>query len=117
MRASYLTSRSMGLLLLSATSVVAIVLPAGLSNTTLISTINTTFNNKLHFATGTGPVRTADGDLWTLAVARGAKLLQGMRSSDAQAAALYGLGTTAESPFDGDLVAKLREWGYNDANE
>ncbi|KAI4640738.1 hypothetical protein J4E93_008329 [Alternaria ventricosa] len=117
MRASYLTSRSMGLLLLSATSAVAIVLPAGLSNTTLISTTNTTFNNKLHSATGTGPVRTAADDLWTLAVARGAKLLQGMRSSDAEAAALYGLGTTAESPFDGDLVAKLREWGYNDATE
>ncbi|KAI4667815.1 uncharacterized protein J4E88_010066 [Alternaria novae-zelandiae] len=95
----------------------AIVLPAGLSNTTLISTIKTTFNNKLHSATGTDPVRTATGDLWTLAVARGAKLLQGMRSSDAEAAALYSLGTTAESPFDGDLVAKLREWGYNDANE
>ncbi|KAJ4316919.1 Mitochondrial import inner membrane translocase subunit tim8 [Neodidymelliopsis sp. IMI 364377] len=37
-----------------------------------------------------------------------------MKSSDASAATLYGMGTTAESPFDGDLISKLREWGYND---
>ncbi|KAI2487463.1 Vacuolar amino acid transporter protein 1 [Pyrenophora tritici-repentis] len=26
-------------------------------------------------------------------------------------------GTTAESPFDGDLIDELREWGYNDDND
>ncbi|KAG9387779.1 Vacuolar amino acid transporter protein 1 [Pyrenophora tritici-repentis] len=64
-----------------------------------------------------GLVLVADNDLWTLAVARGAKLLQGMKASDTEAATLYGLGTTAESPFDGDLIDELREWGYNDDND
>ncbi|KAJ4344056.1 Mitochondrial import inner membrane translocase subunit tim8 [Ascochyta clinopodiicola] len=54
-----------------------------------------------------------DQDPWTLSVDRGTKLLQGMRSSDAVAATLYGLGRTAESPFDGPLTSKLLEWGYN----
>ena len=40
-----------------------------------------------------------------------------MRDSDAEAATIYGLDTTAESPFDGDLIDKLREWGYNDNND
>ena len=100
-----------------ATSVLAIVPPVAPSNTTLTFFSNSTFANKLHFDAATEPFTAADDDRWTLAVARGAKLLQGMKSSDAEAAALYNLGTTAESPFDGDLVAKLREWGYNDANE
>ncbi|UPX11680.1 Mitochondrial import inner membrane translocase subunit tim8 [Ascochyta rabiei] len=37
-----------------------------------------------------------------------------MKSSDAVAATLYGLGNTAEAPFDGLLTSKLLEWGYND---
>jgi len=64
-----------------------------------------------------GLVKVADDDLWTLAVARGAKLLQGMKVSDADAATLCGLGTTAESSFDGDLIDTLRDWGYNDDND
>lgn len=56
----------------------------------------------------------ANDDVWAISVARGTKLLSGMRSSDASAAALYNLGTTAESPFDGDLHTKLEEWGYAD---
>lgn len=64
----------------------------------------------------TDPVTAAagDNDPWTLSVARGTKLLVGMKSSDAIAASAYGLDKTAESPFDGDLISKLREWGYND---
>jgi hypothetical protein len=37
-----------------------------------------------------------------------------MKGSDTEAATLYTLGTTSESPFDGDLIDKLKEWGYND---
>jgi hypothetical protein len=40
-----------------------------------------------------------------------------MKVSDAEAATLYNLGTTAESRFDGDLIDQLREWGYNDATD
>lgn len=50
---------------------------------------------------------------WTQAVARGAKLLQGMKGSDAEAAALYGM-RTAESPFDGDCREDFKTWGYNE---
>lgn len=58
---------------------------------------------------------TATADLWRESIDRGTKLLTGMKSSDSNAAALYGFPTdTAESPFDGPLVDKLREWGYND---
>lgn len=54
-------------------------------------------------------------DLWPAAVNRGTKLMTGMKSDDATAAALYGFPTdTAESPFDGLLVEDLRTWGYND---
>lgn len=55
-----------------------------------------------------------DEDPWTLSVARGTKLLTGMKGSDTEAATLYNLPSTAESPFDGDLVETLRTWGYND---
>lgn len=66
------------------------------------------FDSSNHTATAT------DEDAWSLSIARGTKLLTGMTSSDASAAALYGLPTTAESPFDGDLTSTLREWGFND---
>jgi hypothetical protein len=59
----------------------------------------------------------APDDKWTLSVQRGAKLLQGMQASDKEAAALYGLGETAESPFDGDLHDTLISWGWNDNTE
>jgi hypothetical protein len=64
----------------------------------------------------TGPITAADDDPWSLSVAHGTKLLQGMQGSDADAdaAILYNLGSTAESPSDGDLINKLKEWGYND---
>jgi hypothetical protein len=51
---------------------------------------------------------------WDQAVERGAKLLRGMKSSDAEAAVSYNTGDTVESPFDGDGVAAFREWGYSD---
>jgi hypothetical protein len=101
----------MRFLLWFATSVLILVVPDALSNTTLTSTHET------HFHVRTGPVTTADDDPWTLSVTRGAKLLQGMKVSDAEAATLYNLGTTAESRFDGDLIYQLREWGYNDATD
>jgi hypothetical protein len=41
-------------------------------------------------------------------------MLQRMKGSDAEAVTLYSLGNTAESPFDGDLISQLREWGCND---
>jgi len=97
--------------LLSAASTLAIVITFAHCDTTFTSKTNVTFTNENHF-----DVR-ADDDPWTLSVARGAKLLQGMKASDAEAATLYNLGTTAESPFDGDLIDKLREWGYNDATD
>lgn len=56
-------------------------------------------------------------DAWTLSIARGSKLLQGMKSSDSEVAILYGLGTSAESPYDGDLHSNLTSWGYNDNPE
>jgi hypothetical protein len=59
----------------------------------------------------------AGEDKWTLSVQRGAKLLQGMKADDRAAAALYGLGETAESPYDGDLRDTLASWGYNDNTE
>lgn len=59
----------------------------------------------------------APNDKWTISVQRGAKLLQGMKASDKEAATLYGLGETAESPFDGDLHDTLVSWGWNDNTE
>jgi hypothetical protein len=109
--------RSMRILLLLATSCLVIVVPAVASNITLTSQNNTTFTKENHLDIRTGPVATADDDPWTLSVKRGAKLVQGMKASDTEAATLYDLGATAESPFDGKLVEKLREWGYNDAND
>jgi hypothetical protein len=101
-------------LLLFANSIFALAVPDALCNLTTSSEHNLTFANDNHFD---GPVKTADDNPWTLSVNRGAKLLQGMKASDAEAAALYNLGVTAESPFDGDLIDKLREWGYNDATD
>lgn len=59
----------------------------------------------------------AGEDKWNLSVQRGAKLLQGMKADDKTAAALFGLGETAESPYDGDLHDTLESWGYNDNTE
>jgi hypothetical protein len=81
------------------------------------SAANRTFPSRVPIEEWPGPAKTAVDDLWTLSVARGTKLLQGMKVSDAEAASLYGLDKTAESPFDGDLVNKLRGWGYNDNND
>ncbi|EUC47215.1 hypothetical protein COCMIDRAFT_24834 [Bipolaris oryzae ATCC 44560] len=80
-------------------------------------TTNSTFPSEHPLEEWSEPVKAAADDPWTLSVARGAKLLQGMRSNDADAASLYGLATTAESPFNGNLIDKLREWGYNDNND
>lgn len=63
------------------------------------------------------PAATATGDstqLWFDSVTRGAKLLAAMKGSDAEAASLFRMGATAQSPFDGDLREKLREWGWHD---
>jgi hypothetical protein len=57
----------------------------------------------------------ADGNAeWARSVARGAKLLQGMKVSDNEAATLFGLGATAESQFDGDGKKAFDTWGYAD---
>jgi len=40
-----------------------------------------------------------------------------MKADDKTAAALYGLGETAESPYHGDLHDTLVSWGYNDNTE
>jgi hypothetical protein len=40
-----------------------------------------------------------------------------MKSDDKAAAILYGLGETAESPYDGELHDTLLSWGYNDNTE
>lgn len=53
-------------------------------------------------------------DLWSQSVARGTKLLLAMHADDNSAASLYGLGSTAESPFDGSLESTLTQWGYAD---
>jgi hypothetical protein len=101
-------------LALFATSACARIAP---SNLTASSTFdNATTANDSHLDDWTGLFTAADDDPWTLSVARSAKLLQGMKGSDADAdaATLYNLGSSAESPFDGDLIDKLKEWGYND---
>ncbi|USP75837.1 hypothetical protein yc1106_03111 [Curvularia clavata] len=100
---------------LYAASVFALVVPDLSSEP--VSTANGTLLNDTPFEEWFRPTKAAGGDedgLWTLSVARGTKLLQGMKGSDAEAANLYGLEKTAESPFDGDLIDTLREWGYND---
>ena len=104
----------MRFLLLFASSALVLAVPNNLPNFTIGSEHNLTFANDNHID---GPVTTADDDSWKQTVARGAKLLRGMKASDAEAATLYDLGASAESPFDGDLIDKLREWGYNDATD
>jgi hypothetical protein len=104
----------MRFLLLFASSALVLAVPNNLPNFTIGSEHNLTFANDNHID---GPVTTADDDSWTQSVARGAKLLRGMKASDAEAATIYDLGASAESPFDGDLIDKLREWGYNDATD
>lgn len=84
---------------------------------TITSAANKTLPSKNLLEGWSEATNAAADDPWTLSVARDAKLLQGMRSSDADAASLYGLETTAESPFDGNLIEGLREWGYNDNND
>lgn len=107
--------KSLVRLAICATSVCALVLPSGPSELTASANVtNSTLVGGGFAGKWLGPVKTADNDLWTLSVARGTKLLQGMKGSDTEAARLYGLDTTAESPFDGDLIDKLHEWGYND---
>lgn len=95
----------------------ALVVPDAASNPTADGAFNNTLARNGLVEDWLWPVKAADDDPWSLSVARGAKLLQGMRGSDAEAATLYGLDTTADSPFDGDLIDKLREWGYNDNND
>ncbi|KAF1851007.1 uncharacterized protein K460DRAFT_382536 [Cucurbitaria berberidis CBS 394.84] len=51
-----------------------------------------------------------DVELWKKSVERGTKLIADMKGSDQEAATLYDMGESAESPFDGDLKDKLREW-------
>ncbi|XPS70486.1 Mitochondrial import inner membrane translocase subunit tim8 [Ascochyta lentis] len=80
----------------------------------LVKSFNTSTAKEQFFDSAASINTVADQDPWTLSVARGTKLLQGMKSSDAAAATLYGLDSTAESPFDGTLTSKLLEWGYND---
>jgi hypothetical protein len=60
-------------------------------------------------------VATAVGgeDVWTLSVQRGTKLFEGMKVGDKEAASLYGMGASAESPYGGDLHDTLLAWGYN----
>jgi hypothetical protein len=106
-------------LALAITSVAAIAVPEVDSGPSLA-------NFSAHSANITGidelpldwpsPATAADkyDEQWDQAVERGAKLLRGMKSSDAEAAVSYNTGDTVESPFDGDGVAAFREWGYND---
>lgn len=107
-------SSAVRFLLLFATSTLAFAVENTFSSSITSAGRHLTFANDNHF---NGTVKTTDDDPWTLSVARGTKLLQGMKASDAEAAALYNLGASAESAFDGDLINKLREWGYNDATD
>jgi hypothetical protein len=100
------------LALFAASACARVVSPDAPSNLTSSSTLNTT--TSADYAYLSDSVTAADDDPWTLSLARGTKLLQGMKSSDTEAATLYALGPTSESPFDGSLIDKLREWGYND---
>ncbi|CAI9635688.1 unnamed protein product [Alternaria burnsii] len=107
-------SSAVRLLLLLATSALAFAVESTLPSSITSAGRHLTLANDNHF---NGTVKTTGDDSWTLSVARGTKLLQGMKASDAEAAALYTLGASAESAFDGDLINKLREWGYNDATD
>ena len=107
-------------LALAITSIAAIAIPEAdfdlLSNDSSIhSTANTTGTEELlldwpNLATATD----RNEEPWDKAVERGAKLLLGMKSSDAEAAVSYNTGDTIESPFDGDGVVAFHQWGYND---
>jgi hypothetical protein len=64
------------------------------------------------------PTTAVDGDsVWDKSVNRGFKLVQGMKMGDKEAGQLYGLGDSAESPYDGDLHDTLEAWGYRDNAE
>lgn len=97
-----------------AASVFALAVP-DISFELVTNTVNRTFPSDDPAKRWFEPAKAAGDDgLWTLSIARGTKLMNGMRGSDAEAANLYGLERTAESPFDGGLIAELRAWGYND---
>jgi hypothetical protein len=102
------------------TSIAAIAIPEAdfgplLDDSSIYSTSNITGVDELPLD-WPNPAIAADrnGQLWDKAAERGAKLLLGMKSSDAEAAMSYNTGDTIESPFDGDGVAAFRQWGYND---
>lgn len=82
-------------------------------------TTNVTFshsaldNGEVNFDSAAS-VAVANADLWLQAIVRGGKLLQGIHADDTTAASLYGLGTSAASPFDGTLEETLSLWGYAD---
>ena len=64
----------------------------------------------------------ADADsAWDKAVETGRTLHNAMRSKDSIARWFFknypDFAETVQSPFDGDLREKLREWGYNDNEE
>ncbi|KAF1947113.1 hypothetical protein EJ02DRAFT_489606, partial [Clathrospora elynae] len=96
-----------------AISCARVAVPDPHTNLTSYSAFDATFSGNDHLSS-TSPVTATEDDPWTLSLAHGTKLLQGMKGSDADAATLYTLGTTAESHFDDDFIANLREWGYND---
>lgn len=64
-----------------------------------------------------GPVRVAATADWASNVARGRKLMAAMKGTDAEAAAIWKMGETAQSAFDGDLKKEMRQWGWNDNTE
>jgi hypothetical protein len=104
-----------GIVFLAALTHARSVIPDSPTNLTSVSLVlNTTAQSPDPLDEWDSSVTAAEDDPWTLSVARGAKLLQSMKGSDAEAAILYNMGSTAESPFDGDLIDKLQEWGYND---
>ncbi|KAJ4367105.1 Mitochondrial import inner membrane translocase subunit tim8 [Neocucurbitaria cava] len=106
----------LGLTLLTAFAVARVV-PEALSNLIYARDLNITVAGDIPPFDEYDPATAAgndDDDQWVKSVERGTKLLAGMKGSDQEAATLYGLGDSAESPFDGDLKDKLREWGYND---
>jgi hypothetical protein len=84
----------------------------------LDSGLNVTTTNGLSSFHLDGPATAVDGDsAWDRSVNQGAKLVQGMKMGDKEAGELYGLGDSAESPYDGDLHDTLEAWGYMDNAE
>jgi hypothetical protein len=84
------------------------------------------FESELNFTTSRsltrfdydGPVTAVEGaSAWDKSVQRGAKLLQGMKTSDKEAGQLYSMGDSAESPYNGDLHDTLESWDYRDNAE